>query len=59
MIAAGHLFLHIVHYTGRKSEIMTTQSETLIPYAVAIEASLNVCETFMGTAVSLFIISAF
>jgi hypothetical protein len=59
MIAAGHLFLQIIHYPGGKSEIMTTQDESLIPCTVAIEASLNACETFMGTAVGLFIISVF
>ena len=58
-VAAGHLIYQIISYTGDRSTILTTQDPELLPRVAAMEASLNICETFAALALTLFAIAAF
>lgn len=53
-IAAGHLLLQLLQYPGDTAELMALPANEVEPYGAAIEASLNICETFC--AVSVFLV---
>ena len=59
VVAAGHLIYQIVIYEGDRSAILTTSDPTLLPRVAAIEAPLNICETFSTLALSLFVLAEF
>jgi hypothetical protein len=56
-VAAGHLISQIRSYPGVRSEMMTTQDPRLQQHVAAIEASLDVTDTFMPMAVVLFLLA--
>ena len=58
-VATGHLIYQLIYYPGDRSSNLTTQDLEFIPVVAGIEASLNICETFAGIAVALFVIPAF
>src|SRR5450432_2751668 len=47
-VAAGHLISQVQGYPGPKDEMMTTSDPDLLQLIAAIEASLNITETFMA-----------
>jgi hypothetical protein len=58
-VAAGHLFYQIATYAGDRSAILTTSDPLLLPRIAAIEAPLNICETFSTLGLLLFTLAEF
>jgi hypothetical protein len=56
-VAAGHLISQIHSYPGVLSEMMTTQDPRLLQHVAAIEASLDITDTFMAMVVVLFLLA--
>lgn len=68
-IAAGHLFYLVFSRQSHDelgeeapsidgANLFTSSSQTAIRYAAAVEAPLNVCETFSSVALTMFVIAA-
>lgn len=56
-VAAGHLIVQVHSYPGPKDQIMKTKDLLLLRRIAAIEASLNITETFMAISVVLFLVA--
>jgi hypothetical protein len=56
-VAAGHLISQVYGFPGSNNEMIITEDPTLLKLVVAIEASLNIAETYMPICVVLFLIA--
>ncbi len=56
-VAAAHLIHQIATFPAMRSTIVSTDNHTLLPRVVAIEAALNICETYEPLAWVLVTIS--
>lgn len=57
-IASAHLAYLLVRLPAPPTEVVTSQDPDLIQHAAAIEAPVNICETFSAAALLLFAIAA-
>jgi hypothetical protein len=56
-VAAGHLIVQVHSYPGPKDQITKTKDLLLLRRIAAIEASLNITETFMAISAVLFLVA--
>jgi hypothetical protein len=56
-VASIHAIVQVSHYPGSENELWSTEDALLVPYSMAIQASVKVCDMYI-VMTGLFLLSS-